>query len=85
MKLTEKELKKYIDDFPEYMINDIEKACIAVKEKYGKLDLLTVDYYLKPKEYGGLNYGNINCARCWDSGEVFDPVAGWVKCPECQS
>jgi len=50
-------LRKYVIEYPEFTRQSIERAAAEILMKGGKLDAVAMDYYLKPKKYGGLGMG----------------------------
>ena len=56
-KLTNVETRHYIRFYPNYTQASVKKVLQKVKDKYGKLDAVTVDHYIKDRRFGGLGLG----------------------------
>lgn len=57
--VTEREVAHYSKFYGDYTKASLLKVLKAVKRRFGKLDAITVDHYMKPKSYGGLGKGKL--------------------------
>lgn len=55
--LQENTVDHYAAFYPEYCRDSVRAALVKVLKKYGSLDAVTVDYFLKPQSCGGLGMG----------------------------
>jgi hypothetical protein len=45
--------------YPMFTMKSITDAKKAIKKRHGRLDVITLDYYLRDKKFGGLGYGKL--------------------------
>jgi hypothetical protein len=50
-------LRAYINEYTEYTPGSILDAAAEVAKKHGRVDAITLEFYLKPKKFGGLGMG----------------------------
>lgn len=43
--------------YPDYTLESLIETTNIIYEKFNKPDAITLDYYMRPKELGGLGYG----------------------------
>jgi len=56
-------LKVYHRIYHEYTKPELLKLLKSIKKKTGRLDSITVSYYIRPKRFGGLDYGKMQARR----------------------
>ncbi len=57
----EKKLAEIIEDYrkfyPQYTLESLTNAVRKMQDRFGKIDAITVDYFMRNIDAGGLGYG----------------------------